>query len=91
MQNIEMIKKRVEKYEKKLIKLDALRVLVAVPTYKDFVVQVKSLEAEGVLRPVRSSKLNGRNPALYKRYHILNEYSGMNYTACPVIGNRDSG
>jgi len=41
--------------------------------YKDLVTIVQEFESRGILKPIIKSKLNGKKPALYNRYFILQE------------------
>lgn len=67
------MKEKVLAYGKKRIDCDALWKMKRFVEYKDFVSAVAELVSEGVLTPVKASGTNGRSPALYNRYHILDE------------------
>lgn len=67
------MKKQVLAYGKKRIGIDELMKMSRYKDYGAFAEEVKSLVDEGVLVPVKVSKTNGRQPALFNRYHICSE------------------
>ena len=71
MNNGDLMKKKIAGYKRTRIALDVLWELAGISTYEAFAEVVKTLVVEGIMRPVTSSKLNGRSPALYNRYHLV--------------------
>ena len=57
----------------KKIKLDALSIKYKVSDYKELYAKVIMLIQEDKIKPVKASGINGKSPALYKEYWILEE------------------
>lgn len=60
----------IEKYQKKIIELSDI-ILNSGDSYEEIVVTIKKLVEEHDLSPVKGSGQNGRRPALYNRYKII--------------------
>ena len=65
--------RKIKDYPRKKISLDELQNFLKVSDYTDLVEQVYDMIREGQVTPVKSSKLNGKKPALYMAYHIHRE------------------
>lgn len=69
--------KDIKKVGKKIIKLDTIREYYNIADYNDLVIIIKSLEKQGDINKVVSSKTNGMNPPLYNKYRVITE--SVNY------------
>ena len=66
-------KERLHQYSRSKIETEELQRLLEIPDYGVFHELVSRLGEEGILEPVRASRLNGRVPPLYNRYRIIRE------------------
>ena len=57
----------------KRITLDELEKQEKAENYHDLYERIMSLSAKGQIRPIKASGLNGKKPALYKEYRIIEE------------------
>lgn len=58
-------------FKRKRIELDELEKLFKIDTYCDLYVKVNELISANKIKPIISSGQNGKSPALYKRYKIV--------------------
>lgn len=65
--------KKVESLGKKRITLEDIEKLYRCETYQDLYECVEKLVKRGDIKPIKTSDLNGKQPVLYKRYHICKE------------------
>lgn len=65
--------KDLRKLNKKRIDTVEMQKYLGIEDYLEFASIVKDLEGKKVISPVASSKGNGKRPALYNRYNILQE------------------
>ncbi|WP_054743282.1 Wadjet anti-phage system protein JetD domain-containing protein [Cellulosilyticum ruminicola] len=63
--------KKLEALKQKKIDLEALSKLYKLEAYSLLYEKVMQLVESGILAPIKSSGLNGKHPALYKRYKIV--------------------
>lgn len=68
---MENLNRKLDQYPKKVIDENELFRLLGCDTYESYCIKIQALVAEQLISPVRSSRLNGRNPALFNRYRIL--------------------
>lgn len=65
--------KDIRSYPYKRIDTLEMQKYLSIDDYEKFAGVVKQLEEENILAPVKSSKFNGKRPALYNKYNILPE------------------
>ncbi|HEY8889673.1 MAG TPA: Wadjet anti-phage system protein JetD domain-containing protein [Clostridium sp.] len=63
--------KNLRTLNKKRIDIDELQQFLNIIGYIDFANTVTNLVIDNVILPIKSSKLNGKNPSLYNRYTII--------------------
>ena len=63
--------KNLRNFNKKRIDIDELQQYLNIEYYIELVNVVTNLINEEVILPIKSSKLNGKKPALYNRYNII--------------------
>ncbi len=63
--------KDIRKLNRKKAALDEIQEFIGIVDYLEFAEYVKEQEDAGILKPVKSSRLNGKKPALYQSYHII--------------------
>jgi hypothetical protein len=65
--------KDIRSYGSKIIDSLEMQKYLGIFDYKEFVSLVERLEKEGIIKPVKKSKLNGKNPSIHNRYSIIDE------------------
>ena len=68
---IEKIIRNLYAYGRAKCELTVLQKWIVSDGYSELVEIVAELEQRGIISPVKSSKLNGKNPPLYQAYHII--------------------
>ena len=68
---MENINRKLGQYPKKVIDENELFRLLGCETYESYCINIQVLVAEQQIRPISSSGLNGRVPALFNRYRIV--------------------
>jgi len=63
--------KNLRNLNKKRIDIDELRQYLNITEYIDLAASVTNLINDNIIIPIKSSKLNGKNPSLYNRYTII--------------------
>lgn len=71
--------KDIRKYKYKRIDVLEMQKYFSIDDYLDFAEVVEQLLEKGIIFPVKSSKQNGKSPALFNKYNILQEEK--NYSA----------
>lgn len=64
---------KIQNYEKNKITLSELREIYQLTEYKELVALVRKLIETQQIQPIKSSKLNGKTPALFHGYRIIRE------------------
>lgn len=64
------MKKTILSFSNKYISLEQLMDIAGQIDYQEFAVRLIRYTEEGLLTPVKASRLNGRRPALYNKYRI---------------------
>lgn len=67
----EPLMKDIRKYDYKRIDTLEMQKFLSIYDYEEFAKTVEELEQKGIISPVKSSKTNGKNPALFNKYNIL--------------------
>jgi hypothetical protein len=62
--------RKITDFPKNKITLEEFKDFMRVSNYSDLVELVYDLTGKGLITPVKSSRLNGKKPALYQAYHI---------------------
>ena len=65
--------KDIRNYQYKRIDVLEMQKYLLMENYKDFSEVVEQLVIKDIISPVKTSKLNGKRPALYNKYNILQE------------------
>lgn len=73
------IKDKLLSYKNKTIKIEDIYKLIGYMEYEDFVEIINTCIEDKILEPIKSSRTNGRRPALYNKYRILKE--SIDYSA----------
>lgn len=63
--------KNIQKLNKKKATIEQLQEFTGIADYLIFTEYIKENVDAGILKPVKSSRLNGKKPALYRAYHIV--------------------
>lgn len=66
-------REKLKQYNRSKIETEEMQEFLEIPDYGAFHELVSRLVEEGILEPVRASRLNGRIPPLYNRYRIVRE------------------
>ena len=69
----EPLMKDIRKYDYKRIDTLEMQKFLSIYDYQKFAKKVEEFEEKGIISPVKSSKTNGKNPALFNKYNILPE------------------
>jgi len=65
--------KNLRNLNKKRIDIEEIQQYLDIENYIELVNAITNLINKEIILPIKSSKSNGKNPALYNRYSILNE------------------
>jgi hypothetical protein len=65
--------KDIRKYKYRRIDTLEMQKYLSIEDYLSFTEAVEQLAQQSIISPIKSSRLNGKRPALYNRYNILPE------------------
>lgn len=72
--------KDIRKLEKSKVEIVEIKKYYNIDEYMDLYEKVNDLIEKEIIKPIKSSKTNGKSPALYKRYTIIRENNGLDYS-----------
>ncbi|NLK94200.1 MAG: hypothetical protein GX275_03260 [Clostridiales bacterium] len=63
--------KKLEEFKGSFITIDEIEKFINVEDYHEFYNKICEMIVNGIIKPVQSSKINGKNPPLYSKYRII--------------------
>lgn len=79
---------------KKRVKLEEIKSFYRIEEYPELVECIKILIEEDKIKPIKAAKINGKKPALYNEYHVIEkkknykEYEEeLKFLLCPLLDN----